>query len=228
MKIVSYNINLSNPKKVQQLFTLNADIYIVPEIAKEEELCLPTGYQMEWNGIIYDKPFYNTKSKGLGIIWKKGNGSIISEYDKSLKYSIPLLYDDKLILSFWPTHVEKNGSYTKIAKSIIEKYSPLLKGNKSIISGDFNLFFKPPKKTPSSDILQVDSLLKSIGLNSVYHDKNNLMLGNETDFTFYQKRENKYIRFFLDYTYTNCSYKTYELIDLGRKFSDHVGQIIVL
>lgn len=228
MKIVSYNISLSKPQKVQQLLTLNADIYVVPEIAKEEESCLPPDYQMEWYGDIYEKSFCNTKSKGLGIIWKKNNNSIIPNYDKSLKYAIPLKYNNKFVLAFWPTHEENNGSYTKIAKSIIDNYSTFLKENESIITGDFNLYFKPPTKNYSADILQINTILDSIGLKSAYHSKNDIFPGYETEFTFYQKRDDKYIPFFLDYTYTNISFKSYGLIDFGRKFSDHVGQIIVL
>lgn len=224
MKIVSYNISLSSPKKVQQLFELDADVYVVPEIAKEEEEYLPSGYKMEWNGISYKDSFNNTKSKGLGIIWKETRGEILTDYDKTLKYAIPLMFDKKLILGFWPNNYETKLSYTKIAESIIDKYSPLFDKSDVIITGDFNLFFKPS----SANIETINEKLKAFKLKSVYHHINNdIPFGNETEHTFFQKKKDTITPFFLDYTYTNIpDIKMFGLLDFGRKFSDHVGQII--
>lgn len=226
MKIVSYNISLSNPQKVKQLFELDADVYVVPEIAKEEENYLPSGYKMEWNGIHYPKPFMGTNSKGLGIIWKETNGKLLADYDKSLKYAIPIIYDGKLILGFWPNNFETKLSYTKIAESIIDKYSSLFDGRDVIITGDFNLFFKPS----FANIEKINNKLKNFGLESVYHHINdNIGFGNETEHTFFQKKKGKIIPFFLDYTYTNIqNIKMFGLLDFGRNFSDHVGQIIIV
>ena len=79
MKIVSYNISLSNSEKVKTLFEENADVYVVPEIAEEAKQDLPSGFAMEWTGVNYDKPFMGTKSKGLGIIWSKDKGAKLAD-----------------------------------------------------------------------------------------------------------------------------------------------------
>ena len=225
MKIVSYNISLSNEEKVKQLFELNADVYVVPEIAKEEENVLPPGYKMEWNGITYPEAFHNTKSKGLGIIWKSDKGKILPDYDKTLQYAIPLKYEGQLILGFWPNNYKTKLSYTKTAELIIDKYSSYFAEQDVIITGDFNLYFKPY----SANIESINKKLDPFKLRSLYHKINKVDFGNETEHTFFQKKEEVITPFFLDYTYTNISnIKMFGLLDFGRKFSDHVGQIIVL
>ena len=237
MKIVSYNISLSNSEKVKTLFEENADVYVVPEIAEETKQDLPSGFAMEWTGVNYDKPFMGTKSKGLGIIWREAAGKIPGWYNdelRKLKYAIPLEYDGKLILAFWPTKDKTNGTYTKIAESIIEKYKEHLKGKEVIITGDFNLYYRPPQKNYAADIQKVNNILEEdLHLSSIYHKKNNLDIGNEKINTFFQNN-NKAKPFFLDYTYTNISldHITYDFLDLsknlGRDFSDHIGQVIEL
>ena len=117
MKIVSYNINNCTQKKIDQLFKNDADIYVVPEIARRDKIIIPDGYEMEWVG---DE---KVPKKGLGVIWKKGRGEIPEWNDKSLHYVVPVFVDGILILGIWPTKLDKKESYIQIAKSIIENYS---------------------------------------------------------------------------------------------------------
>ena len=51
MKILSYNINDSKQWKVDKLFEIGADVYVVPEIACPEQTTLPDSYEMAWEGI---------------------------------------------------------------------------------------------------------------------------------------------------------------------------------
>ncbi len=104
MKIVSYNINTCTQKKIELLFRNDADVYVVPEIARGDKIKLPEGFDMEWVG---DESF---PSKGLGVIWKKGRGEVPKWYDKTLHYAIPVFVDDILILGIWPTKLDKNES----------------------------------------------------------------------------------------------------------------------
>ena len=234
MKIISYNISWSRPEKIKTLLAENADVYVIPEIAEED---LPSGFATKWTGVHFEKPFMGTKSKGLGIIWRGEKGNIPNWYKNdllNLKYAIPLEYDEKLILAFWPTQDKTNGTYTKIAESIIEKYKDHLIGKDIIITGDFNLYYKPPKKNYAADIKKIDNILtKDLNVFSVYHKRNNIDFGNENKFTFFQNN-NKDKSFFLDYTYTNIPLDriSYDFLDLsekfGRNFSDHIGQVIEL
>jgi hypothetical protein len=228
MKIISYNIGLSNHNKIEQLFKHypDADIYVIPEIELEEKEKLPVDFEMEWHGIRYSEPFMGTNSKGLGIIWRKGKGKVL-EYDKSLKYAIPLEYEKKIILAFWPTKEKTNGTYTKIAESIIDKYRELFENEEVIITGDFNLYYKPPVRTYSSDIFAIINKLQPLGFKSIYHASNNTKPGFEKQYTYFFRNKTDQ-PFFLDYTFTNIPIENfkYELKDLGRDFSDHAGQII--
>jgi hypothetical protein len=214
MKILAYNINSCTQSKVDQLFIKKSDIYVIPEIA--QNIKLPEGYSMEWIG--------NYPSKGLGIIYNI-DASVPEYYDCSLPYAIPLLYEDLFIVAFWPTKVEKNESYTKIAKRILTHYSAELKNHKSLITGDFNLYHKKDSQNKDADLLEIDDLLQSFGLKSVYHKLSGEAFGNETKQTYFHQFKEE-LPFFLDYTYTNFPVKSYTLLSWDAKFSDHVGQII--
>ena len=82
MKIVSYNINACTQDKVDFLLSLEADVYVVPEIANNITIS-PYEYTMEYLGDI--------SSKGLGLIWKKGKLNIPDWFKddyKKLSYAI--------------------------------------------------------------------------------------------------------------------------------------------
>lgn len=229
MKIISYNINLSNSEKVKTLLNENADVYVVPEIAEEAKQDLPSRFTMEWIGVHYNKPFLGIKSKGLGIIWRVEKGIIADEYNDKLLYAIPLIYDDILILGIWPTKFNNQKTYTQLAKEIIEKYKPHFSDYKQcIITGDFNLYHKENSPNKAADIFEIDSILtdETFGFHSVYHKRANEQVGFETRNTFYMtfKRDKP---FFLDYTYAKLSVKNYYFIENSEeKFSDHIGQVI--
>ena len=223
MKIVSYNINSCSQKKVDFLLSLDADVYVVPELSKNVKP--DEGYDMEYLGDI--------DSKGLGLIWRKGKGKIPlwykeDDYDyKKLSYAIPLIYDQVLILGFWPTNYMKQKTYTQLAKEIIEKYkSHFSEYEQCIITGDFNLYNKENAPNKAADILEINRILKDLEFESVYHKRANEQVGFETRNTFYMKfkRDNP---FFLDYTYAKLPVKNYYFIENPEeKFSDHIGQVI--
>ena len=58
MKILSYNISSCTQQKLDELFKQDADVYVIPEMARDVKI--PDGYFMKWTG--------NYSSKGLGII----------------------------------------------------------------------------------------------------------------------------------------------------------------
>jgi len=223
MKILAYNISSCTQRKSETLFKQNADVYVVPEIAAEEEQFLPPDFEMKWKGIKYENPFMGTKSKGLGIIWRKEHGKIPDWYDESLTYAIPLIYDGVLILGFWPTKINTTKSYTQLAKEIIEKYSSNIESSKEcIITGDFNLY-----KSSQANIITINKRLNELGLKSVYHSKENEDFGSETEATYHHKPINDK-PFFLDYTYSKLPINDYKLLDWDKDFSDHVGQLIIV
>ena len=218
MKIVSYNISSCTQDKVEQLFKLNADVYVVPEIACENKIKLPNEdeYKMKWNS--------NYPNKGLGVIWRENMKIKPADcYNEKLHYAIPLVYDDIFIIGFWPTKLQKNEKYKDIALDILRYYAPYFTP-KTIITGDFNLFFKDSNH--EADITPIKDFLEEKGFKSLYHG-NNIEFGSEKVATYYHQFK-KTQPFFLDYTFTNFSVSSFELKDFGRKFSDHVGQILCI
>ena len=79
MKILSYNISTCKQWKVDRLLEIDADIFVVPEMACAEQMAIPESHEMAWNGIKWEYG-EDLKSKGLGIIWKKGCGVIPEWY----------------------------------------------------------------------------------------------------------------------------------------------------
>ena len=85
MKIVSYNISSCTQDKVDQLFKMDADVYVIPEIAADIKNTLSDEYDMEFIG--------EYKPKGLGVIWRKEKGKLAEGYNDKLSYAIPIVYD---------------------------------------------------------------------------------------------------------------------------------------
>ena len=225
MKIVSYNISSCSQKKVDELLNLQADIYVAPEISCNEEINLPSGFEMAWNGLKWTNSKGAGVSKGLGVIWKKESAFVPEWHNPNLNYAIPLLCNDILVLGIWPTKDKKlpEQSYSQIARNILESYEPHFKP-KTIITGDFNLFFGNGKNR-DADIVPINDFLESNGFKSLYHKTTGESFGSESKTTyFHQFKETQ--PFFLDYTYSNFSVKNYELLPWNKEFSDHVGQVI--
>lgn len=63
LKIVSHNINHCIQKKIDHLLAMDADFYIVPEMADPKLLKIPDMYEAKWIG--------EYQKKGLGVIWKR-------------------------------------------------------------------------------------------------------------------------------------------------------------
>ena len=229
MKIVSYNINDSLPWKIDNLLRIGADVLVVPEITCPEDAQLPETLDMKWCGIEY---FYHRKKwKGLGVIWKKGQGYVPEWFNPNHDYAIPLLVEDYLILGIWPTKPTDDRPkkpYPQIAQEIIQEYAPHFKEYKTLIIGDFNCYVNQYDKTMKyGDMLMVNKLLESNGLHSIYHKQTGEELGKESVPTYYHRfRESD--PYFLDYAYTNCPVASLRMFPWDREMSDHVGMEIII
>ena len=86
MRILSYNINRFSQEKLTKVLQLEADVYILPELANQSLVHLPTGYNMEWMGDI--------DFKGLGVIWKSGMKVETPQwFNPRHEYLLPLVID---------------------------------------------------------------------------------------------------------------------------------------
>lgn len=223
MKIIAYNISVCQQWKIDSLMEHDADIYILPECAKPSTLHVPAGYGTAWEGSSWLHK-NQMKSKGLAMIWNRDTWKVPNWYAPELHFAIPITSNDgTIILGLWPTRTkEENHSYTTIAKTIISHYTENLKGHKVLVAGDFNL-----PASSFADIKPVDSMLKELGLESIYHKTTGEQLGEESQPTYYhQFNEDK--PFFIDFAYTNMQIIDYKLLPWNGKFSDHVCQEIIL
>ena len=220
MKILTYNINLSLQEKIDKILEVDADLYILPEVANPSMLNLPKGYRMEWMG---DFDF-----KGLGVIWKPNRQvQIPSWFNRNLQYFMPLLVDGNLILASWPTKTEQNKpmQYTQIAMTAIEEYASYIKQYPTIITGDFNCYKGQSGETKKCNIETISVFLKEYGLFSAYHKQAGEVLGEESKATYYHQFK-KEKPFFIDYTFSSIPLKSFALGEWDSSISDHVPQYI--
>ena len=93
MKILSYNINKCTQEKIDKVLAMNADIMVLPECARYDEIKLPEDCSMEWIGD-------NTVSwKGLGVIWRNQHEVVVAPwYNCEHKYIIPLIVNRRFLL----------------------------------------------------------------------------------------------------------------------------------
>lgn len=220
MKILTYNIGLSSQEKIDKILKNEADVYVLPEMACKAQVKLPDSYKMEWMG---DFPH-----KGLGVIWRSEmKAEVPGWFNPKHQYFLPLLIDGKLILASWPTTTEQNKpmKYPQIAMIALEEYAPYSREYPTVITGDMNCYKGQSGETRQYSIQAILSFLENMGLVSAYHDRTGEALGCETKATYYhQFKEN--MPFFLDYTFTNISVKSYRLGKWDRMLSDHVPHFI--
>lgn len=218
MLILSYNINRFSQEKLDKVLQMEADVYILPELANQSLVRLPADYNMEWMG---DLDF-----KGLGVIWKSGMKAEIPQwFNPSHEYFLPLLIDGILVIAAWPTKTERNKpkSYPQIAMEAICKYAPFFKRHPVIISGDMNCYKGQSGETKRSGISSIADFLSSHGLVSVYHQQTGEALGEESTATYYHQFKTN-LPFFLDYTFANTPVKGYQLMEWDAEVSDHIAQ----
>ena len=187
MKILSYNISTCKQWKVDRLLEIDADIFVVPEMACAEQMAIPESHEMAWNGIKW-------------------------EYGEEL--AIPLICNGTLVLAFWPTKrkgVSDQMKYPQIAQILIEEYKPHFAENPTVIIGDFNCYVNQSDYTKKyGDILRINEILEYAGLHSVYHKQTGEKFGEETHPTYFHLFKPE-LPFMLDYAYTNIKVKSCNL-----------------
>ena len=160
------------------------------------------------------------------VIWKKRNGFIPEWFNRELDYAIPLIFDDYLILGFWPTKPTGNTPkkpYPQIAQEIIMEYGHYFKEYKTVVIGDFNCYVNQYDKSKKfGDMLNVNEMLQSYGLHSLYHQQTGEELGHETTATYYHRFQESE-PFFIDYAYTNFPVVSFRMFPCNKEMSDHVG-----
>lgn len=110
---------------------MDADVYIIPEMANPKDLIIPEDYAPEWVG--------DYEAKGLGMLWKKESGAIVEHYTPSdLNYFISLRTSKGLIVAAWPTMsgVCAKIPYPKIMMLGMEELTKQIGEISCLIAGD--------------------------------------------------------------------------------------------
>ncbi len=220
MRILSYNINRFSQEKLDKVLRIEADVYILPELANQSVVRLPAGYNMEWMG--------HLDFKGLGVIWKSDMKVVIPNWFNPIhEYFLPLVIDGILVIAAWPTRTERNKlkNYPQIAMEAICEYAPYFKHYPVIISGDLNCYKGQSGETKLFSIESIVDFLSSYGFVSVYHGQTGEAIGEESTATYYHQFKNN-LPFFLDYTFANIPVKGYQLMKWDAEVSDHIAQMI--
>lgn len=90
----------------------------------------------------------------------------------------------------------------------------------TLIAGDLNCYVGQSGENKTYSIKTIDKFLSDKGFRSLYHEKTQERLGEESNCTYHHlfKEESK---FFLDYAYTNIPNAAFSLGDWERNISDH-------
>ena len=214
MKILSYNIHRCSQEKIDYVLSRGADIMVLPECACPEQVTLPDGYAMTWQG---DDA---TKWKGLGVIWRRTVRCRVADwYDESHKYMIPLIIEDKwLLLAAWLTMLPtEKKSYPQILLDSLKAYSEPIKAMPTMITGDCNCYIGQggvSKQTGTFE--QGIAYMRELGLHSEYHERTQEEFGKERCFTYHHQFKED-MPFFLDYTFTNIPLFAYMIGGWERK-----------
>lgn len=225
MKILSYNINRSNQKKIDTVLAMGADVMVLPECATYDQISLPEDYSMEWFGV--DEISW----KGLGVIWRNEHEVVVAPwFNDKYKYILPLIVDRKFLLfATWPTvFKDTKETYPQILLEAMTEYKQYLSQYPSLVCGDFNCYIGQggvSKKTGTFE--QCIEFFKSIGLYSLYHERTSEEFGKETRATYYHQFK-ELQPFFIDYAFTNINVFAFEIGKWDKETSDHCPQMIVL
>ena len=226
MKIISYNIAKFSQKKVEHILAMDADLYVLPELANKDIVTLPEGYEMAWCGDD-DVP-----DKGLCVIWKKHLSVELLSVDKDIPHHLPLMVkceDTPLfLLACWPTVRGTNKSYPQLLLEALKEYNFYITFYDSLVVGDFNCFIGQKGVKKSTGTFE-DCIyeFENHGMRSMYHEQTGECFGKESTATFYW-RYNEESPFFLDYAFSNLTPQSFEIGEWEKEISDHRPLIITL
>lgn len=208
MKIISWNCNGALRKKFDRMDQLDGDVYVIQEC--ENPAHSDKAYQA-WAGDGYIWQGEN-KNKGIGIFPKKGNQVSLEHWFGRFEIHLPTSKNKSLT---WSTHELKqfipfkiNDQYTSLAvwtkgtEGLVFRYIGQfwkflqihrddLKGNRTIILGDFNSNKQWDRLDGWWSHSDVVNELKEIGIQSLYHFVNNQPQGEESAPTFYLHKKLK-------------------------------------
>jgi exonuclease III len=248
MKVVTWNCNGALRKKLVELDSLTADLYVIQEC---EDPALSTQNYREWAG---NYLWVGTsKNKGIGVFPK--NDATVSKLDwygdfrieglkelhsstvwktEDLKLFLPFKLNDKYnLLGVWTKGGDdKIFGYIGQLWKYIQVHEKDLNRSNTLILGDLNsnaIWDKPDRWWSHSGVVQE---LKELDFHSLYHAQTGEEQGKESTPTFFlhRKKEKPY---HIDYVFLSGNLLASSSMEIGEcgkwlQISDHVPICLVL
>lgn len=230
MKILSWNCCKNFRNKCDLIIKLDPDIIIIQECENPKSNKYPKKF-MEY------MPYYlwigDRNFQGLGIFSKKKITNNNWD-DGGNKYLISCNVNDEFnLIGVWckEDKVLKKNYIVQLCNYLMINQEAI-KRSKCIIAGDLNSFHDykcRPIEYMHTTVM--DRLNHDFKVKSLYHHYNGIDHGNETEYTFYM-RKNKEKYYHVDYMLgCKCFYESISNIEIGKyddwiKFSDHMPLLL--
>ncbi|HCG00871.1 MAG TPA: hypothetical protein DEV93_10060 [Chloroflexi bacterium] len=164
-------------RKQEALLTLEPDIAVIPECAKEIKV---SGGSSVWVGSI--------RSKGLAVLAYGDYGvSIDKAYEPGIQWVAPVNVTGPhsfFLLAIWGQR-----PYGEGVQTALEAYHKQLSTRPSVVAGDFNQNSKWDRPNRARNHTRTVDLLESIGLASAYHHHYGVTHGAERHSTHYWRNQ---------------------------------------
>ena len=194
-------------KKANFILAQKPDIIIVPECEHPDKLKFTEGTPLPtdifWTG--------ENRHKGLGIFsYSEYKFQIHAGYQPAFRNVVPLIVTggniDFILFAIWANNPQDKGyEYIGQVWKAINHYADLLKGQKTILAGDFNsnaIWDKPRRKGNHSTVV---ALLESKKIYSAYHRFFKQQQGKEKHNTLFMYRHaNK--AYHIDYCFASSDF----------------------
>jgi exonuclease III len=230
MRIVSWNCGGGFRSKFQLLDHLAFDVCVIQEC--EEPNTTPISEYREWAG--QHLWVGENRNKGIGVFFRNQNQGKISDLsDGGNKLFLPfILNNGTTILAVWTKGSKRTAhSYVGQIWGYLNLNMRNIDTENCLVIGDFNSNAAWDNKRPEGNHSHVVDLLKSVGLDSLYHIMSDEQHGSETIPTFYMYRDQTK-GYHIDYCFASKAFasKPYSL-EFGEPTSwlnnsDHIPLIL--
>ena len=223
-------------KKVEPLTSLRPDIAIIPECDNPEIV------KKKASSFIFNDAVWINKSrnKGLGVFTFGSFTATKSPlYSSEFQLFLPVKISGQQsfnLLAVWdfyyksklPAHQNSAGT-----RAAIRHYREFISEDPSVVAGDFNnnVLWDKPKPVYAGNFSLIKDDLKSLGLDSAYHQFENCSYGKEPEPTLYWRMSKTHV-YHIDYCFVPNDWFHKRLkVTLGRPeqwlcFSDHVPLVV--
>jgi len=190
LKITTWNCNMAYRNKASFILTQQPDIVIVPECEHPDKLKfkdeVPLPKDVIWSG--------KNLNKGLGIFsYSNYKFKLHDSYMPDFRNVLPIIVTggkiDFTLFAIWANNPQDKGyEYIGQVWKALHFYNDLLKGQKTILMGDFNsntIWDKPRREGNHSTVV---ALLESKKIYSAYHRFYDQQQGKEKHNTLFMYR----------------------------------------